>query len=170
MRRLEARFARWISRPRGLIELVAATFGVALVIAAGVASQRAYFEGLAREKYRPPTGESLELARALRPGGGEHDRVERSCGALYEVWMQAERTDEHPNLPAALAAACPAELNLRLERTFAAGNEAQRRRAAELLARAPGPALAPALELGLTRARTRRDPALRAVLSKIVLE
>jgi hypothetical protein len=144
------------------VQLVAGTFGVALALALGAASQRSVFERYVREKYPTADAASEQLASRIARGelseGQLAGLTPASWRSLYQWWMQADRSP--PEVPRALVATAPAVAVDRLERTFVAGTTAQRRRALAFAAAAGDPRLRSALELGRKAAARGPAPAL----------
>ena len=142
---------RWLSTPKGQLQLIALTFVVAAALAGGAASQRAFFEGHVREKL--PVASAATAALAARIEQGETVQIDaETVTALYQLWLQ-EAEGARPELPSKLAAAAPVRCVELVERTLVAGSEEQANRAAAFAAATRSSAFVPALELGLERAQ-----------------
>jgi DNA-binding transcriptional regulator YbjK len=149
--------AQWVSRPRGQLQLIAATFVAAVLLASVAAWQRPYFESLVREKYSPILDETRTLATAVEAGSVGAASVDGRVDALYELWVQTPDVSSYSKLPGLVAQASPVRVAVRIERTLVGGSKAQRLRAAAFLCAARHPELAAALELGERSAASKGD-------------
>lgn len=154
--------------PRGQLELLGATFVVALVLALVLASQRSFFERYVREKYPGPDAASERLAQRIEAGEVDAAALRalppNGTLGLYHLWMQSD-SNRYPNLPATAAAAHPELVAERVERTLVAGNREQRQKAIDFAVAARHDRLEPPLRFALDRARAARDAEAAEALS-----
>jgi hypothetical protein len=159
--------------PHGQLQLLAALFATALVLALVVALNRPFFERYVREKYPEPPSLIEDLVTRIETGEagpeevtklGREERVQ-----LYHAW-QLGPDDPAPDarLPRVLFQA-DAQLYAELvERTLAAGTPPQRLRAAVLAAASGHEDARAVLEWGLERARRQGDAALAEALGELL--
>ena len=154
---------RWLSTWRGQLQLVGGTYVLALALALGAASQRGFFEGYVREKYKEPSAVSAHLAGRLAQGAVDDAELAAlsapEWAALYYWWMQ-QPAPGAPAIPLSMFRHAPEVCVDRLERTFVAGTLAQRQRALAFAAGAQSPGLRSSLELGRRAAARSPTPSL----------
>lgn len=158
--------------PRGMAWLFGVTLVLALALALVMAHSRWFFERYVREKYPTPSSTAVEMVVRIRmgnPGPRIEERLKAHCADAYSAWMTADRTDGDEPLARAIVASDPALIATLLEKTFAAGSQAQKLRAARLAHLGAREELVPVLEWARARAEATRNAeltgAIRAALA-----
>lgn len=150
---------RFLKTPRGLAWLFSLTLVGAIGLAVVMATQRDFFEKYAREKFEASPIEAQSFADEIRQGtkplNSLKERVVPQLDALYSIYIEHAGTND-ARIAEALVHSAPDRVLARLERTFAAGNMAQRMRAAQLVEAAPRRLFVAVLEKSLVDARAKR--------------
>lgn len=157
--------------PRGMAWLFGITLGLAIGLALLMAGTRFFFERYVREKYRAPSPAAVDLIAHLRAGDAGPRAIERlkpECADAYAVWMTADGAEGDEVVARAIVSADPARIAALVRTTFAAGSQAQKRRAARLARLGPHPELIPVLQRALVRAEATSNTELaRAIMDAL---
>lgn len=119
--------------------LITGVLGVALVMAVFLATQRAFFERYAKDKFTPLPAHLNSVWESLGKGDYSKEKLKKlsdaDLEALYEKWMSE---DLNPivalqNVPMLLVEANAETIMKRIEVTLIVGNKEQRLKACEFL-------------------------------------
>jgi len=134
--------------PRGQLELMAFTFGLAAVMAIVMAANRPFFERYVREKYPEVSAETAGLAENLEAGDPLPQLTDAQVDALYQHWMSLPTDDA---VGRRLVELHPERMVLRVETTLLAGSTDQRLRALELVEASGDARFVPVLQFAADR-------------------
>lgn len=152
--------------PRGMGWLFGITLVLALGLAVVMANTRWFFERYVREKYPAPSARALELVVRIRtgtPGPRIAERLQPYCAEAYSAWMtveRGERGERDEALARVIVASDPGQIASLLEKTFVAGSQAQKLRAAHLAQLGARAELVPVLQWARARAEATHNAEL----------